>query len=323
MSGARTSQYRPHRLGRRLLGPAFAAACFAATFFGVVVLASLMGSVVVAALADREALGRPPLPSGFNIVGNARELWSFLASLVSKESSGDAENAGYKVGLVGTLWLVPLVAGFAIPVGVGAAVFLEEFLRPGRLRRTIQTNIANLAGVPSIVYGLLGLAAFRYAFGFESLALGRSLWTGGLTLALLVLPVVVIATQEALRTVPNSIRQGALALGATRWQMVRDHVIPSAFPGIMTGTILALSRAIGETAPLIVVGAAASVLNVPTRPSDPYTALPVMIYTYTKEPGKAFEAVTAGGILILLALLLTLNATAIFLRARASRRRKG
>ena len=158
-------------------------------------------------------------------------------------------------------------------MGVGAAVFLEEYAPPGRLRRVIQTNIANLAGVPSIVYGILGLALFVRAFGFKPLALGPSLWAGGLTLGLLILPVIVIATQEALRTVPPSLRQAALALGATRWQVVRDHVLPASLPGILTGTILGLSRAIGETAPLLMVGAAGAILRPPKGPSDRYTAL--------------------------------------------------
>jgi phosphate transport system permease protein len=209
-----------------------------------------------------------------------------------------------------------LVAGFAIPVGVGAAVFLEEFAPPGLIRRAIQINIANLAGVPSIVYGILGLAVFVRAFGVKGLALGPSLWAGALTLGLLVLPVVVIATQESLRTVPPSLRQAALALGATRWQVVRDHVLPGALPGILTGTILALSRAIGETAPLLMVGAAGSILRLPRTPSDRYTALPVEIYNFAREPNTAFQAVAAGGILILLVLLLTMNATAIIIRNR-------
>jgi phosphate transport system permease protein len=216
-----------------------------------------------------------------------------------------------------------LVAAFAIPVGVGAAVFLEEFAPPGRLRRVVQLNIANLAGVPSIVYGILGLAVFVRAFGVRPLALGPTLWSGALTLGLLILPVIVIATQEALRTVPPSLRQAALGLGATRWQVVRDHVLPSAVPGILTGVILALSRAIGETAPLLMVGAAGSILRVPKGPSSRYTALPVEIYNYAKDPDVKFQAVAAGGILLLLALLLTMNATAIVIRNRTTRTPRG
>src|SRR5262249_10653551 len=190
----------------------------------------------------------------------------------------------------------------------------------GRLKAIVQTNIANLAGVPSIVYGILGLALFVRAFGLRAVALGPTLWAGGLTLSLLVLPIVVIATQEALRGVPASLRQGALAWGATPWQVIRDHVLPSAWPGIRTGTILAISRAIGETAPLLLVGAAGSILRVPNGPSSRYTALPVEIYNYAKEPDPEFQPVAAGGILILVVLLLSMNAVAIVVRNRYSRR---
>ena len=316
----RPDLYHPRRLGRRLMEPAFKYACMLATLSGVVVLVVLLGAVVVAALGHREELGKPPLAGG-DFLGHARALGGALWGLATRIQATDPIEDGYRGGIVGTLWLLGLVTLSAIPTGVGAAIFLEEFVPEGRWRRVIQTNIANLAGVPSVVYGLLGLAAFTYAFGQDRLALGRTLWAGGLTLSLLVLPVVVIATQEALRTVPNSLRRAALALGATRWQMVRDHVLPSALPGIMTGTILALSRAIGETAPLILVGAATSLFVVPRRPGDPYTALPVEIYADAKEPAEEFQAIAAGGILILLAILLTMNAAAILIRSRAARRR--
>jgi len=302
--------YAPHRYTRMILGPLFGVACFLATITGVVVLSVLLGSVIAAALR------RPDGPPWYALGTNATELYHFLASLVSKSQSSDPTAAGFRIGIVGSLWLLGMVAVFAIPMGVGAAVFLEEFVRPGRLRRVIQTNIANLAGVPSIVYGILGLTLFVRGFGYKSFAMGRSLWAGSLTLSLLVLPVIVIATQEALRTVPQSLRQAALALGATRWQMIRDHVIPSALPGILTGTILSLSRAIGETAPLLMVGAAGSIGVLPKGPSDRYTVLPVEIYNYAKSPKVPFQTVTAGGILILLALLLTMNATAIIIRNR-------
>ncbi len=207
----------------------------------------------------------------------------------------------------------------AFPIGIGAGVYLEEYSPPGRLRRIIQTNIANLAGVPSIVYGILGLALFVRAFGIKGLALGPTLLAGVLTLSLLILPIIVITTQEALRAVPQSLRQAALALGATRWQVVRDHVLPSALPGILTGTILGLSRAIGETAPLLMVGAAGSILRPPKGPLDRYSALPVEIYNYAKEPDRKFQIVAAGGILILVALLLAMNAIAIVIRNRYRR----
>lgn len=309
--------YRPHRLLRRLMGPFFGAACLLATLTGVMVLTVLLGSIVTTALSP------PPSHRWYAIGANVRELAGFLGHLISDRQSSRANEAGFQAGVIGSLWLLGLVALFSIPVGVGAAVFLEEYMKAGAVRRIIQTNIANLAGVPSIVYGILGLAVFVRAFGLKGVALGPSLWAGALTLGLLVLPVVVIATQEALRTVPNSLRQAALALGATRWQVVRGHVLPSALPGILTGTILALSRAIGETAPLLMVGAAGSILRRPRTPSDRYTALPVEIYNYAKEPSPDFQAVAAGGILILLVLLLSMNAAAIVIRNRSGRLARG
>lgn len=308
-------RYEPNRRLRVLAGPLFGAACFLATLTGVVVLSVLLGSVIARVL-DRD----PGLP-WHDVVGNARKLVGFLGELVNRKQSSDPAVAGFRMGVIGSLWLLGLVAMFAIPAGVGAAVFLEEYAPPGRVRRVIQTNIANLAGVPSIVYGILGLALFVRAFGYKSLAFGPSLWAGSLTLGLLILPVIVIATQEALRTVPPSLRQAALALGATRWQVVRDHVLPAALPGILTGTILGLSRAIGETAPLLMVGAAGAILVPPKGPSGRYTALPVEIYNYAKEPDTAFQTVAAGGILLLLLLLLTMNATAILIRNRYARQR--
>ena len=306
MSSAEFANFEPERRTRRIAGPLFGAACLLATLTGVVVLSVVLGSVAAA------ALGQGTRHPWYAVGANASKLGSFLLSLTQKFS----EEAGFRAGVFGSLWLLILTVLFAVPTGVGAAVFLEEFTPPGRFRRVIQTNIANLAGVPSIVYGILGLAVFARAFGFERLALGRSLWAGALTLALLVLPVIVLATQEALRTVPSSLRDAALALGASRWETVRDHVLPMAVPGILTGTILAISRAIGETAPVLMVGAAGSIDWVPSGPGDRYTALPVEIYNYAKEPGPEFQAVAAGGILLLLLILLTMNSLAIMIRNR-------
>ena len=314
MSGPSDGMYRARTGRRHAFGAVFAGVCLIATFTGVVVLIVLLGSVVARALA------LPPNPPGFDLIAQARELFGFLGRLLRLFNSRDPMISGFRAGIQGTLWLLVLVAILAIPLGVGAAVYLEEFARSARLRRIVQTNIANLAGVPSIVYGILGLVAFGRAFGIEGLALGKSLIAGALTLSLLVLPIVVIATQEALRAVPPSLRQAALALGATRWQMVRGHVIPSALPGILTGTILALSRAIGETAPLLMVGAAASIRFDIRGLDDVYTALPVEIYRYASEAKAEFQTVAAGGILILLALLLSMNGVAIFLRNRYARR---
>lgn len=298
-----------------VVGPLFGILCFLATLTGVLVLAVLLGSVLV------KALQWEPILPGSDVSGNIRKLGAFLGRLLTQKSNSDPLVAGFRLGVIGSLWLLGLVACFAIPAGVGAAVFLEEYARPGRLRKIVQTNIANLAGVPSIVYGILGLVFFQRGFGFKSLALGKTLWAGSLTLSLLILPVIVIATQEALRTVPASLRQAALALGATRWQMIRDHILPSALPGILTGTILGLSRAIGETAPLLMVGAAASILRAPKGPSDLYTALPVEIYNAAKDPNPAFQTIAAGGILLLLILLLSMNAAAIVIRNRYARQR--
>jgi len=313
MSPSEQPRFHAHRLIRRLLGPIFGAACLVATCTGVLVLALLLGSIVAA------ALGGPPDNAWYAIGPNLAELAALVRRLASASQALDPVVAGYRVGIVGSLWLLGLVAVIGIPVGVGAGVYLEEFSPPGRLRRIIQTNIANLAGVPSIVYGILGLALFVRAFGWKALALGPTLLAGVLTLSLLILPIIVITTQEALRSVPLSLRQAALALGATRWQVVRDHVLPGAMPGILTGTILGLSRAIGETAPLLMVGAAGSILQLPKGPLDRYSALPVEIYNYAKQPDTRFQTVAAGGILILVTILLLMNATAIVIRSRYRR----
>ena len=313
MSLLEESAFHPNRWLRRILGPIFAAACLVATCTGVVVLALVLGSILVAALN-----GLPDNP-WYAIGANLSELFTLMRRLVTSPQSRNPASAGYQVGLAGSLWLLGLVALIGIPVGVGAAVYLEEYAPPGRLRRLIQTNIANLAGVPSIVYGILGLALFVRAFGVKALSLGPTLLAGVLTLSLLILPIIVITTQEALRAVPQSLRQAALALGGTRWQVVRDHVLPSALPGIMTGVILGLSRAIGETAPLLMVGAAGSILRLPRGPLDHYSALPVEIYKFARLPDTRFQTVAAGGILLLVSLLLAMNATAILIRNRFRR----
>lgn len=314
MSSSPRGGFRPNRWYRKWLGPVFGLVCLAATCSGVIVLALLLGSIVAAALKG------PPDNPWYAIGANLSELIALMRRLaIQTQSSSDPTIAGFHVGIVGSLWLLGLVAVIGIPVGVGAGVYLEEYARPGRMRSFIQTNIANLAGVPSIVYGILGLALFVRAFGIKTLALGPTLLSGVLTLSLLILPIIVLTTQEALRAVPSSLRQAAVALGATRWQTVRDHVLPSALPGIMTGTILGLSRAIGETAPLLLVGAAGSILRLPKGPLDRYTALPVEIYKYARLPNQQFQTVAAGGILILVALLLSMNAVAIVIRNRYRR----
>jgi len=224
------------------------------------------------------------------------------------------EKAGIKSALVGTLWLVGFTAIIAIPTGVLAAIYLEEYAPKNRLTHFIEVNIANLAGVPSIVFGILGLAIFVRFFG-----LGRSVIAGALTMSLLILPVIIIAAKEAIRSVPSSLRQAAFALGATRWQVVRAHVLPSAMPGILTGVILALSRAIGETAPLIMIGALTFVAFLPSGPMDEFTALPIQIFNWTARPQETFHELAAGGIIVLLAVLLLMNALAVFIRYRGSK----
>ncbi len=241
--------------------------------------------------------------------------WTFIQN----DPSRRAEQAGVRTAILGSIWLVGLTALFAFPIGVGAAIYLEEYADHRRwYNRLIQTNIANLAGVPSIIYGLLGLAIFvRY---LEPITQGRTLLSGALTMALLVLPLIIIPSQEAIRAVPRSLRQASLGLGATKWQTIRHHVLPSAFPGILTSTIIALSRAIGETAPLIVVGAFSFIAFNPTGPLSRFTALPIQIFGWTALPQAEFQHVAAAGIVVLLVVLLTLNSIALFLRNRFYKR---
>ena len=221
------------------------------------------------------------------------------------------EKAGIQSALWGTLWLITLTVVFSVPIGVAAAVYLEEYGGKGKLSRLIEVNIANLAGVPSIVYGILGLAVFVRFFGF-----GRSVLAGSLTMSLLILPVIIIASRESVRAVPGSIRQAAFALGATQWQVVRSHVLPSALPGILTGVILAMSRAIGETAPLIMIGALTYIAFVPNGPMDAFTALPIQVFNWASRPQQEFHQLAAAGIIVLLAVLLLMNAIAVFIRYR-------
>lgn len=235
----------------------------------------------------------------------------FLTSFPSRRP----EHAGIIAGAVGSLWLVGLTAAIAVPIGVGAAIYLEEYARRGRLATLIEVNVSNLAGVPSIIYGLLGLELF-----VRALSLGRSLLAGALTLALLVLPIIIMSTREALRTVPRGLREAGLALGATRWQVVRQVVLPLAIPGILTGSILAISRAIGEAAPLVVLGALSYVDFLPDGPMAPFSALPIQIFNWTSRPQPGFAVNAAAGILVLMATLLVLNAAAIITRNRMQKR---
>ncbi len=243
--------------------------------------------------------------------GAHRIDWTFLTSYPSRR----AERAGISHAVVGSLYVIVLTALLALPLGVAAAVYLEEYGGRSRIARLIELNIANLAAVPSIIYGLLGLGLF-----VRTLGLGRSVLAGAATLALLALPVVILSTREALRTVPSSIREGSYALGATKWQTIWYQVLPMALPGIMTGLILAMSRAIGETAPLITIGALTYVPFAPDSLWSPFTVLPIQIFNWVSRPQAAFKANAAAGILVLLALLLTMNAVAVVLRDRAQRK---
>ncbi len=246
--------------------------------------------------------------------GIGRVSWDFINSFPSRKP----EEAGIKAALYGTIWLMGLTAAFAVPVGLGAAIYLEEYAPRNWLTRVIQVNIANLAGVPSIVYGLLGLALFVRALQLE-----RSVLAGALTMSLLVLPIIIVASQEALRAVPSSIREAAYALGASRSQVVFRQVAPAALPGMMTGIILALSRAIGETAPLIMIGALLFVPFTPSGPFSRFTVLPIQIFNWASRPQKEFQQNAAAGIIVLLAVLLTMNSIAIVLRNRFQRRAEG
>jgi phosphate transport system permease protein len=243
----------------------------------------------------------------------------FLTSITSSR----AERSGVVQGIIGSAWLMVFVIVIAFPIGIAAAIYLEEYARDTPLSRLLNTVIRNLAGVPSIVYGLLGLAAFVVLLPqWTGGALGgRTVVAGGLTLAILVLPIVIITAAEALRAVPRTIREAAFGVGATRWEVVRSHVLPYAAPGILTGTILSLARALGETAPLVLAAAVlGNFSQMGADPNGPYTALPVIIFNWARQPSADFREVTAAAIIVLLVVLLIVNATAIILRNRYDRR---
>ena len=295
MSDPSAQRYLRRRL---VVARLFEALSLGATLLGLVVLAIL----VIDVLHD----GLPRLD------------WSFITSFPSRRP----ENAGILAALVGSLWMLALTAVVAVPLGVGAAIYLEEYGGKGFFPALIEVNLANLAGVPSIIYGLLGLELFVRVL--NPITGGRSVLAGALTMALLVMPIVVIAAREAIRAVPDSLRQGGYALGASRWQVVQRIVLPSALQGILTGTILALARAIGETAPLITMGALTYVAFLPELSpaglQSPFTVLPIQIFNWVSRPQKGFHANAAAGIIVLLVVLLAMNATAILLRNRYQKR---
>ncbi len=252
-------------------------------------------------------------------------------NFIVRPQTSEPLTAGVRTAILGSLWTILFTILLAFPIGLGAAIYLEEYASDNRLNRIIQTNINNLAGVPSIIYGILGLAIFvrtlealtsGEVFGLvdPTTANGRTVLSAGFTLGLLVLPIIIINAQEAIRAVPRSLRNASFGVGATKWQTVWSHVLPNAMPGILTGTILAVSRAIGETAPLVVVGASTAISFDPNSPFSKFTTLPIQIYQWTSRPQDEFRSLAAASIIVLLIILLSLNASAILLRNRFSRR---
>jgi phosphate transport system permease protein len=274
-----------HLTTRRAVGRMFLGLCLAATCIGLVTL----GVLLLTVSAD-----------GFD-----RVSWDFINSFPSRFP----ERAGIKAALYGTIWMMAFTALLAVPIGIGAAIYLEEFAPRSWLTKVIETNINNLAGVPSIIYGLLGLTVF-----VRVMDLGRVVLAGSLTMALLVLPIIIVAAREGLRSVPPSIREASLGLGATPWQTVWMQVLPPAMPSVLTGIILALSRAIGETAPLITLGALTFVAFTPDSPFDSFTVLPIQIFNWVSRPQPEFKETAAAGIIVLMTVLLAMNTAAIVLR---------
>lgn len=286
------ARWNPRVHTRLIIGKIWNWVFFAATALAIVLLGMLLWSII---------------QPGWNWVS-----WHLITDMPSRKP----EIAGMNSGIWGSIWIVVGSAAFSFFVGVGTAIYLEEYAPKNAFTRFVQTNISNLAGVPSIVYGLLGLVVF-----VQWLSLGRSISAGALTMGLLILPVVVISSQEAVRAVPLGLRQASYGLGATKWQTIHSHVLPSAMPGILTGMILSMSRAIGETAPLIVVGASSLVLTRPDGPFSSFTAMPVQIYNWSSRPQKEFEHLAAAAIIVLLIILISMNAFAIILRQRLSKNR--
>ena len=279
-----SSKFNPRLARRKTIG---------GVFYGVFLTAVMVGVIgLVVLLVQTLVEGIPWLDIGF------------LTSYMSRHP----ELAGVKAAVMGTLITIVFTAVFTVPIGVGAAIYLEEYAPKNRLTQIIEVNISNLAGVPSVVYGLLGLGVF-----VQLMSLGKVVLAGALTLTLLVLPIVILASREAIRAVPNEYRLGAFALGADQWQVIKGTVLPSALPGILTGTILALSRAVGEAAPLLVISGLVYVTFVP-GPLDRFTVLPLQIFTWVGRPQEEFRALAAAGIIVLLIILLSMNAVAVLVR---------
>jgi phosphate transport system permease protein len=285
--------YAPRITGRNRLSTAWRIIFLLSTAVAIVLLGLLLWSIVVPG-------------------------WDWLSwHLITDMPSRRAERAGMNSAIWGSIWIVLGTGVLAFLIGVGTAIYLEEYAAQNRWTNIVQTNIANLAGVPSVVYGLLGLVVF-----VDWMHLGRSLLAGVMTMALLTLPIVVIASREAIRAVPLSLRQASYALGATKWQTMRHHVLPAAFPGILTGVILAMSRAIGETAPLIVVGGASQVLFRPDSPLSSFMVMPLQIFNWTGRPQEEFEHLAAAAIIVLMIVMLLMNSVAIILRQYFSKKNR-
>jgi phosphate transport system permease protein len=293
--GAGGSDFKANMSTRYGLDRAFTVLVTAATLVGIVVLVVLLIDVA------RD--------------GSSMLSLDFLTSFPSQIFP---ENGGIYPALVGSLWLLGLTFLISVPLGLGAAVYLEEYAEDTTVNRMIEINISNLAGVPSVIYGLLGLGIFVQLLA--PVTGGTSVLTGALTLSLLILPVIIVATREALRAIPASIREGGYALGATRWEVIRSHLLPMALPGALTGIILALSRAIGEAAPLLVVGVSLYQTYATAGPFDGYMALPTQIYDWISRPQQIFQDSAAAGIVVIMAVLLVANSAAIVLRNRYQKR---
>ncbi|MDA0733436.1 MAG: phosphate ABC transporter permease PstA [Chloroflexi bacterium] len=294
MAAITRTEFQKRLNRRKLKGQIFYALCVLAILIALTMLGALLYNVLS--------------------TGLTRLSWDFLTNFPSRFP----ELAGIQAALLGSIYVVGFAGAMAFTLGVGAAIYLEEYSARNWYARIIQINIANLAGVPSIVYGILGLEIF-----VRFLDLGKSVLAGSMTLALLILPIVIIAAQEAIRAVPPSIREGGFALGATRWQVIWHLVLPYSFPGILTGIILAVSRALGETAPLIVMGALTFVPFAPDGPMSRFTVLPIQIFNWVSRPQEGFHVNAAAGIIVLLVLLLSMNAVAVFLRNRFQKKAQG
>jgi phosphate transport system permease protein len=270
------------------------------TFKGIFIAATVLTLIILAILLYR-----------IFTQGSSHFSLEFFQNYASRRP----EESGIKAAVIGSLWVMAVTIPIALILSVGTAIYLEEYAKKNKLTSFIQTNISNLAGVPSIVFGLLGLTVFVRFFD-----LGRSILAGGLTMALLVLPVIVVASQEAIRAVPKQLREASYGMGATKWQTILRVVLPAAIPGIVTGSILAFSRAIGETAPLLVVGAFAFVNYLPQSVMDSFTVMPIQIYNWAGRPQVEFQAVAAAGIIVLFIFLIVMNSVAVFIRNKFQKR---